>query len=178
MAKEIEVKVLNICLDEMEKKLVELGAKLIAKEYQINTIFDSKDNYIEKDLNSYLRIRETKDLLTDEVHINLTLKRNIGRKSVRQNIETTTEISDKQAMISILEGLRYEIIGEGTKYRTSYVYQDIRFDLDRWDEDTYPYPYMEIEVKKEEDLEKAIKLLDINRANISTKSIVELQKNL
>ena len=64
-------------------------------------------------------------MLTDEVHINLTLKRNIGRKSVRQNIETTTEISDKQAMISILEGLRYEIIGEGTKYRTSYVYQDI-----------------------------------------------------
>lgn len=178
MAKEIEVKILNICLDEMEEKLLELGAKLVAKEYQINTIFDSKDNYIKKDLNSYLRIRETRDLLTDEVSISLTLKQNIGCKSVRQNIETTTNISDKHAMISILESLRYEIIGEGTKYRTSYVYEDIRFDLDRWDENTYPHPYMEIEVTKEEDLEKVIELLDIDKNNISTKSIVELQQNL
>ena len=57
MAKEIEVKVLNIELDEMEKKLKNLGAKLIAKEYQKNIIIDSKDRYIEKELNSYLRIR-------------------------------------------------------------------------------------------------------------------------
>lgn len=178
MAKEIEVKVLNIDLDEMEDRLIKLGANLISKEYQINTIFDSKDNYINEDLNSYLRVREIKDLLTEEVHINLTLKQNIGSEAIRQNIETTTEIGDKKAMISILESLRYEIIGEGYKYRTSYVYENIRFDLDRWDENTYPYPYMEIEVEKEEDLEKAIELLEIDRKNISTKSIIQLKENL
>lgn len=178
MAKEIEVKVLNIKLEEMERKLIKLGAKLVSKEYQINTIFDSKDNYIENNLNSYLRIRETKYLLTYETKINLTLKKNIDKVGSRKNIEITTGIDDKEAMINILKDLRYEIVEEGFKKRTSYIYENIRFDLDIWDDNTYPYPYMEIEVEKEEDLEKAINLLKINRENVSTKSIIDLKEEL
>ena len=37
---------------------------------------------------------------------------------------------------------------------------------------------MEIEVEKEEDLNKAIKILNIDEKNISTKSIVELREDL
>ena len=59
----------------------------------------------------------------------------------------------------ILKDLKYEIIEEGYKERKSYKYNNIRFDLDKWDKDTYPFPYMEIEVEKEDDLEIAIKLL-------------------
>ena len=66
MSKEIEVKVLNIDLDEMEKRLVEIGAELIAKEYQINTIFDSKDSYIEDKLNS-LEEWSKKQCLTNSI---------------------------------------------------------------------------------------------------------------
>lgn len=175
MAKEIEVKVLNVDLDEMEKRLVDIGAKLISKEYQTNTIFDSKDKYIENKLNSYLRVRETRDLLTQEVRVSLTLKKNISKDGARENLEVTTEISNKESMIYILKNLKYEVIEEGYKDRTSYIYQNIRFDLDKWDKNTYPYPYMEIEVQKKEDLEKAINLLKIDRNNISTKSIMELK---
>ena len=178
MAKEIEVKVLNVNLDEMEKKLIEIGAKLLSKEYQVNTIFDSEDNYIEDRLNSYLRIRETQNLLTQEKNINLTLKKNISKEGARKNIEITTPIEDKESMIYILKELKYNIIQEGYKDRTSYIYENIRFDLDKWDKPTYSYPYMEIEVEKEEDLEKAINLLKIDRKNISTKSIIELKKEL
>lgn len=178
MAKEIEVKILNVDLDEMEKRLVDIGAKLISKEYQINIIFDSKDNYIENNLNSYLRIRETKNLLTDEVKVNLTLKKNISKDGVRENLEVTTEIDDKQSMIYILKDLKYEVIEEGYKNRISYIYENIRFDLDKWDKNTYPYPYMEIEVEKKEDLEKASNLLNIDKDNISTKSIMELKEEL
>lgn len=178
MAKEIEVKILNVDLDEMEKRLVDIGAKLISKEYQINIIFDSKDNYIENNLNSYLRIRETKNLLTDEVKVNLTLKKNISKDGARENLEVTTEIDDKQSMIYILKDLKYEVIEEGYKNRISYIYENIRFDLDKWDKNTYPYPYMEIEVEKKEDLEKAENLLNIDKDNISTKSIMELKEEL
>lgn len=178
MAKEIEVKILNVDLDEMEKRLVDIGAKLISKEYQINIIFDSKDNYIENNLNSYLRIRETKNLLTDEVKVNLTLKKNISKDGARENLEVTTEIDDKQSMIYILKDLKYEVIEEGYKNRISYIYENIRFDLDKWDKSTYPYPYMEIEVEKKEDLEKAENLLNIDKDNISTKSIMELKEEL
>lgn len=178
MAKELEVKILNIDLDDMEKKLKDIGGKLIAKEYQINTIFDSRDRYIEKDLNSYLRIRETKDLLKNNITINLTLKKNISKEGARENIEITTKIDDKQSMITILQNLGYEKIEEGYKERISYTYDNIRFDLDKWDVNTYPYPYMEIEVEKKEDLEKAIDLLQIDKSNISTKSIIELKEEL
>lgn len=178
MAKEIEVKVLNIDLEEMEKKLLELKAHLISQEYQKNLIFDSRDSFIEMDLNSYLRIREVKNFLTDETNIKLTLKQNISTEGLRQNIETTTEIDDKESMIYILEKLGYDIKEEGTKFRKSYLYENIRFDLDKWDEKTYPYPYMEIEVENQKDLEKAISLLNIDRSNISTKSIIELKKEL
>lgn len=75
MDREIEVKVLNIDLGEMERKLEDLGAKLIAKEYQKNIILDTKDRYIEKELNSYLRIREMKNLLNNETTTELTLKK-------------------------------------------------------------------------------------------------------
>lgn len=178
MAKEIEVKVLNVDLEEMEKRLVDLGAKLISEEYQTNTIFDSKDNYIQNNLNSYLRIRETKNLLTDEVKFTLTLKKNISKEGIRENIEVDTKIYDKESMIEILNSLRYEVIEEGHKHRLSYLYDNIRFDLDTWDKETYPYPYMEIEVEDKNDLEKAIKFLKINKENISTKSIIDLKNQL
>ena len=178
MTKEIEIKVLNIDLDDMERKLKELGAKLISKGYQKNIILDSKDRYIERELNSYLRIRETKNLLTNETIINLTLKKNVSRDGARKNIEITTRIDNIGSMISILKDLKYEIMEEGYKERRSYLYEKIRFDLDKWDKETYPFPYMEIEVEKEEDLNKAIYLLNINRNNITTKSIMELKEEL
>ena len=42
--REQEVKVLNIDKDEIEKKLIELEAKLIKDENQINYRFDTDDN--------------------------------------------------------------------------------------------------------------------------------------
>ncbi|NLY66371.1 MAG: class IV adenylate cyclase [Tissierellia bacterium] len=176
MSKEIEVKVLGVSLMEMENKLKELGAELVAEEYQINTVIDTKDRYIEKHLNSYLRIRETSNLLTGKRTIKLTLKKNIGKEKARENIEITTAIDDKKAMLEILKNLQFNVVQEGYKKRKTYVYENIRFDLDKWDENTYPYEYMEIEVKKEEDLDKAIELLDINKEQISTKSIMELRE--
>lgn len=178
MEKEIEVKVLNIDLDTMENRLKNLGAKLIAHEYQKNFILDSEDKFIERKLNSYLRVRETENLLTKEINIYLTLKKNISVDGSRKNIEHTSQIEDSISMLSILEELGYRIVQKGHKKRKSYLYESIRFDLDQWDEKTYPYPYMEIEVNDEKDLEKAIELLSIDKDNITTKSIMELREEL
>lgn len=178
METEIEVKVLNVDLNEIEEKLIHLGAKLIAEELQVNTVIDSEDSYIQKDLNSYLRIRETTDLLNNKKTIKFTLKKNFETIKTRKNIEITTIIDNKEAMIEILENLGYNVVREGFKKRKSYIFDGIKFDLDRWDEDTYPYPYMEIEVKNQSDLDKAIRLLNIDERNISTKSITELIEEL
>ncbi len=178
MAKELEVKVLNIDKKEMEERLVSIGAKYLVKEEQINTLIDTKTKNIENELDSYLRIRETKNLDTGEEQIIFTLKENISREGIRENIEANTFISNKKTLIYILNRLGYEVVEEGYKERISYVYNDIRFDIDTWDEKTYPYTYMEIEVKKKEDLDKAIRLLNIDKEQITTKSIVDLRKEL
>lgn len=178
MSKEIEVKILNIDLEDMEGKLIELNAKLISEEEQRNIIFDAKEFSNSLSPDTYLRIRKTKNLLTNKTEIKLTLKENTGNEKIRENIETTTKIDNIESMIYILENLGYEIKADGKKHRKSYLYENIRFDLDTWDKNTYPYPYMEIEVIKAEDLDKAINLLGINLNNISTKSIMELKKEL
>lgn len=174
--KELEVKVLNIDLIEMEGKLIKLGGKLIDKELQVNTLIDTVDNYIENNLDSYMRIRETKSLLTGNVKLTLTMKKNVSRDGVRENIEINTDISNKEAMLEILKALGYIVKEEGTKERISYDFNGIRFDLDRWDEKTYPYPYMEIEVNNEGELQDIVEKLGIARENISTKSIVDLRR--
>lgn len=176
--RELEVKILNMDLRELESKIQGLGATLISNEIQVNTLIDSKDNFIQDELDSYMRIRETKSLLTDKVKFTLTMKRNINRDGIRENIEINTDISDKESMLQIFKILGYEVFKEGYKERTSYILGNVRFDLDKWDTSTYPYPYMEIEVNDEDELEEMIKLLNIPKENISTKSIVELANEI
>ncbi len=180
MNKELEVKVLNINKEKVENRLKEIGAQLVKKEYQINTIFDNKYSMIKNKHNGYLRIRETKDLLTDKTKFTLTLKKHDGISSegIRQNKEFNTEIANEQSLINILTHLELDIKHKGMKERVSYKYENILFEIDTWDKDTYPYPYLEIEVKRNEDLDKAIQLLKLDRSKVTSKSLGELRAEL
>lgn len=178
MGKELEVKVLNIDKEEIEDKLKKLGAELIKREYQVNTIFDTDERKIKQQQNGYLRIRESRDLINEEKRYIFTLKKNISKNSLRENIEIETEVQDNKALESILSHLDVKVIHRGTKERTSYKYENIIFEIDTWDKDTYPNPYLEIEVEKEEELNKAIDLLDLNREDVTSKSIDDLRKEV
>lgn len=178
MVKELEVKVLNIDIDIIEEKILNLGGVLLSKEVQVNTLIDSNNKPIKSYLDAYLRIRESKNLLNNETNTTLTLKKNIKNKDLRENIELNTIIEDKDTMLQILADLGFDNISIGHKERTSYILNNARIDLDRWDSNTYPYPYMEIEVENKEELDKVIKILEIPKDNISTKSIVELRNEL
>lgn len=174
--KEREVKVLNIDKEEIEKKLINIGASLIKDENQINYRFDTDDGTLKKTYNGYLRIRITKNLLNGEIKNTMTFKRGLKRDTLRINEETETEISDWESTAKILELLGYKQKRPGYKHRRSYKYENIIFEIDTWDEDTYSKPYLEIEMSSEEDLEKAIVLLDLERSQVTTKPIDELSK--
>lgn len=176
--KELEVKILNEDYNRIEKKLIELGAKFLGKEIQKNILINSKLKPIEKNINGYLRIRLSETENT-KIKKTLTLKQNIeNSKKIRSNIEYNVDIDDENNLLLILEKLGYDDINIAYKERKSYIYENIRFDFDRWDKNTYPFPYMEIEVEKPEDLNEIIEVLNISRKNISNKSIKELQKEL
>ncbi len=174
--KEIEVKVLNIDKDEIEKKLIAVGAKLIKDEEQVNIRFDAEDRFLKNIYHGYLRIRITKNNITGEVVNTLTLKKNIARNEFRVNEEIETQISNVEETIKILEGLKYYKKKPGKKHRKSYIHEGILFEIDEWDKDIYPIPYLEIEVVNKSDLERAIEILNIDRKNITAKSIDELVK--
>ncbi len=173
---EKEVKVLNIDKDEIEKKLINIGAKLIKDENQVNYRFETEDAFLKKTHNGYLRIRVTKNLLNGETKNTLTFKRSLKRNTVRVNEETETEVSNWENTAKILGLLGYKQKRPGYKHRRSYIYDNITFEIDTWDELTYSKPYLEIEMYSEEDLEKAIKLLDLDRSQVTTKPIDELSK--
>lgn len=176
MVKELEVKILNIDLDEMEKRIISLGGRLIAKEVQINTLIDSSKKPIKESINAYLRLRETRDLLNNKTDFTLTLKKKISTKGLRENIEMNSKVEDKESILQIFKELGYDIIEVAFKERKSYELHNARFDFDKWEEKIYPHPYMEIEVDSKESLDKIIKLLEIPAANVSTESIMELKK--
>lgn len=174
--REKEVKVLNIDKKAIEKKLINMGATLAKDEEQINYRFDTEDGFLKKTYNGYLRIRITKNNLTGEIKNTITFKKNINRDSLRVNEEIETDISDWENTAKIIELLGYKRKRPGYKHRKSYIYDNIMFEIDTWDEYTYPKPYLEIEVSTEEELEKAIRLLNLNRDEITTKPIDELRK--
>lgn len=178
MGKEIEVKVVGIDKDILEERLRKVGAGLISYEEQKNIIIDTDSRFKELGIDGYLRIRETDNKLLNKFEREITLKENIGQDGVRENIEIESKLSDTESVLHILDKLGYKALKTGYKVRKSYIYDGIRFDLDTWDRDTYPEPYMEIEVSRLEDIEKAKKLLDIEDKNITTKSIVELRRDL
>ena len=175
MGKELEVKVLNIDKEDIINKLESIGAKKVKNEYQINTIFDNENRDIFKNHNGYLRIRETRNLDNNERQFIFTLKKTVSKDGVRENIEHDTIVDNDEALINILSHLDLSIKHKGTKERISYEYENILFEIDTWDKETYPNPYLEIEVKDKGDLERAIKLLELNENNVTTKSLKQLR---
>jgi cysteine synthase len=85
--------------------------------------------------------------------------------------------SDWESAAKIIELLGYEQKRPGYKHRRSYMYENILFEIDTWDEQTYTKPYLEIEVTSDEELEKAIAMLNLDRNQITTKPIDELRKD-
>lgn len=178
MEKELEVKVLGIDVKVIEDKILRLGGVLIADEEQINTLIDSQDKPIKSYLDGYLRIRETKDLIRGNKKTELTLKKNLQNSELRENEELNTLLESKDTMLLIFKSLGFTNISVGFKHRKSYSFMKGRIDIDIWDKDTYPDPYIEIEVKDKDDLSDIIGALGIDKDSVSRLSIIELKERL
>lgn len=178
MSSELEVKVLNIDKEILKERLVKLGARLIKVELQVNTIFMDVDSDIEGIGNGYLRIRESRNLLNDETTNTFTFKRNISQEGFRKNEEIETKIEDRDSLVKILSCLNIDIKHIGKKERIRYELEGIKFDIDTWDSETYPKPYLEIEVNNPKDIKKAIELLGIEESDVTVESLKELRSKL
>lgn len=172
MDRELELKVLDIDLKEMEQKLILKGAKKLGVEFQKNYTFAPKN--ASEFSNGYLRIRE-KTIDGKKADTELTFKESVDSSTdLRVNNEYTTTITSTSNMIKILEeiGLAERYVGE--KERISYVYKEQRFDLDKWNKEVYPDPYMEIEFTNVNLIEEILDEFEIDRTKVTSESINEL----
>lgn len=171
--RELEVKLLGLDLKALEKKIKEAGGEFLGEEHQTNWTINRRDvPYPEE--KGYLRIRRTKKggITSSEI----TLKQKKQTSEVREHLEQSVVIADAEEMLHILEALGYDEIFCGEKHRKSYLLEGARIDLDTWDEETYPYPYAEVEVTREEDLASILKILEVPQEAVSLQSISDLRQ--
>lgn len=178
MGKEIEVKVLNVEIDKLKQKLIDMGAVLTKHELQTNKLFDVEDKLSVLGPHSYLRLRKIEDKLNSVESYELTLKENIPNKKVRENIETNVVIDSEENLLKILAVLGVEVCQVGFKERISYKINNVLVEIDIWDKETYPHPYLEIEGESIEKIYETLDILELSRENVTTKSILELRQEV
>jgi hypothetical protein len=177
MEKELEVKILNIDVEDIKNKLKDLGAKFIGYENQENIrLSSSKFEYIPK--GSFLRIRKFLDDNVKEINSELTYKEHKKNEFLKEFNEYNVSLENSEEMLKIMSLIGYDKLDIEKKFRTSYKLKNAHIDIDIWDKEVYPDPYIEIEVSNYEDLCEVLKLLNISEDKICLKSLPELKEEL
>lgn len=150
---EIEVKVLNVDKQKIEKILSQLGAKKIFDDEITTYFFDFEDSSIVKAKN-VLRLRKAGKKSV------LTFKKVLSKKSAKVAEEVEVGVSNLPKMERILELLGLSVTESMQKHRTSYRLNDVRFDIDKLEKEYAYIPvYLEIEAKNIKLIQKYAKLI-------------------
>lgn len=149
---EVEVKILDVDLDEIGRKLNQLGAKKTFVGEIRASYFDFPDESLRK-TDKILRLR-TKGKQQGE----LTFKQKLSREKAKIMDEQEISFSENNitTVHKILTGLGLQEFKTIQKYRTSYVLGDIHFELDKIPD--IPL-FLEIEATSLERLQQAVELL-------------------
>ena len=147
--KETELKVLEINIEEEEKKLKNLGFEKIGEGIVLEKTFDTEDKTLKKK-KQLLRLRS--------IHgeIELTFKEKKEKHPfLKLREEKEVKVNSYGQMQEILESLGYSCMAAREKKRISYKLKNLKIDIDE-----YPgaKPYMEIEGTEEEVIKMLKKL--------------------
>ncbi|PRR78219.1 CYTH domain protein [Clostridium liquoris] len=171
--KELEVKILNIDIENIRKKTTELNCVKVKEENQINNLFDFKTKDLLKQ-QGYARIRIVQDLLHDSTKYYMTTKKILSQDKFKIMDENEVEISDAIEGEKIFKSLGLELIQSIKKYRESYKYKNTLIEIDVNEKSFCPFPYIEIESINEEELEEVVKKLGYTMNDTTSKNIYEL----
>lgn len=173
MLKELEVKILDINLDELRNKLKYLNCKKVKEENQINDLFDFPNKTLLKK-HGYARIRTIEDLIKNYTKFYLTVKTLKSDEKFKIMDENEVEITNGEEGKDILKALGLELTQSIKKYRESYKYKNALIEIDINEESFCPFPYIEIEAETFEEIEEAVTALGYTMEDTTTKSIYEL----
>ncbi|NOX71858.1 MAG: class IV adenylate cyclase [Candidatus Micrarchaeota archaeon] len=159
--REVEVKILEIDEDKIEKRIVSLGGKFIESVLLVDDFFDFPDMRLAKN-HEFLRVRCAEN------------RKEITFKCKREDIldfkareEMQTAIGDASVFFEILEKLGMERIRHAEKMRTSYTLDNVRIEIDK-----YPKipPFLEIEGINEDSVRKAVEKLGFRMSDTTSRN--------
>jgi len=155
--REIEVKILEINKNELEKKLLSLGAKKVFDDIIEAHFFDFKDKSIKKARSSFrLRKYGCKAVIT--------FKKFVPAKNVKARDEFEVEVSHFDTAKRIIDCLGLQEWGYLKKKRTSYSLPGVRFEFDKYlGRLSFVPGFIEIEAKNSKILYRYAKLLGFGK---------------
>ena len=174
--KEIETKIIDIDVEKLRSKLLQLNFKKVKQEDQINDIYDFADRKLLAD-KGYARVRTIKDHLNNEDHYYMTVKKMVSQEKYKIMDEYEVEVLDPEESKNIYLALGLELIHSIKKYRESYKYKDTLVEIDINDINYCPFPYIEIESSKEEELIEVVGLLGYKMEDTTSKTMNEILKD-
>lgn len=134
---EIEVKILEINREEVEKKLKTLGAKRVREETMEAIIYFTGDKWGEGD---GIRVRKEKDKVI------FTIKRALEGDDAKFMDEENIEVEDFEKMRHMMKLLGFKESAYYKKRRITYEIDDVEIVIDKYlDELDYIPEYLEIE---------------------------------
>jgi len=154
MHTEYEVRVLDIDKEKFIQKLEKLGAKKEADFNYRRRIY----NFNPKTDNKWIRLR------TDGNETTLTIKK-LESLEVDGTKEMEIEVSDFDETDKMLNELGYTSHTYQENLRTRYILDNVEIDIDSW---PYIPPYAEIEGKSTQDVQKVIKLLELDESKVTS----------
>ena len=165
--KEIEVKILEIDVDEIRKKLLALGAEKIFDGELDIVGFDYPDGRLFK-AGELLRVRK----VGKEVELCFKGKKEDSQFKTQEEIEVNT--SAFKDTVTILEKIGLQVMYEGKKHRESYKLGKVRFEID-----TYPNipTFLEIEAPTEEEVKSTVEKLGYQMEQTNNLDARQLEKH-
>lgn len=170
---EIETRIIDINIDAIRNKMVELGLKVVKKENQINDIYDFEDRRL---LNNkgYARIRTIESLLDNKTYYYMTVKKLLSQEKYKVMDERETIISSGSEGKRIFEALGLVNVSSIKKYRESYKFKNSLIEIDINDTSFCPFPYIEIETSNEDELKEIVEFLGYTMKDTTSKTIYEI----
>lgn len=170
---EKEARIINIDVESIRRKLIEIGGKKVKEENQVNDIYDFGEGRLLKD-KGYVRIRTVESIINNSTHHYLTLKKLLSQDKFKIMDEHETEIIDKEQCEKILSSLGLILIQSIKKYRESYLYKNALIEIDINDKSFCPFPYIEIETQDENELSEVVALLGYSMEDTTSQTIHEI----
>lgn len=160
MLTEYEVRVLEINVKDIEKKLKEIGAEFCWDKLQRRYVYD----FIPKVDGKWIRLRTNGDKTT------LTIK-NLVSSEIDGTQELEVSVDDFERTNLILKELGYEAKGYQENRRVQYILNGVEIDIDYWP--LIP-TYLEIEGSSEDDVYSVLSLLGFKKEDATTKDVESL----